>query len=351
MSLITVDVGDFVAVSVQVSPLAIPYELFGLPVVIGDTPVIDVNQRIREYSTINQVAADFGTTSPEYLACAVFLEQQPQPSSIMVGRWASTATAGLLHAATLTPTEQLLSNFTVITAGSFWIAIDGVRHAITGISLASALNLNGVAALIQAQLPAGVTCVWNASFSRFDITSSTTGPASSVSFGAPPTAIGSIAFSNVPANLDTVTIAGTVVTFVSGPPTGNQVQIGSEAATVASLLNFLNNSSDVNLSTCTYNAVGTVIYVVAKASGAGGDSITLAKSSTAITLSGATLAGATGTDISTLLGLTNASGASPLVPGLAARKRAQRRAGRGERLDAMVRGFIREHCGAGDERL
>lgn len=188
MSAISVDISDFVSVDVNISPLAIPYENFGLPLVIGDSGVIDTLQRVRLYSNITGVGQDFGSTAPEYLAAEVFFSQQPQPASLMIGSWARTALAGLLVGATLTPTptQQLLANFTAVTTGSLHIDVDGGTAAdITGVDLSGALNLNGVAALVQTAIDthfAGVSCSWDAVNQRFVIESATTGALSSVSF-------------------------------------------------------------------------------------------------------------------------------------------------------------------------
>lgn len=186
MSALSVDVSDFVSTTVTISPTAIPYSNFGLPLVVGDSSVIDVSQRVRPYSSIIQVGQDFGSTAPEYLAASLFFGQSPQPASIMIGRWAATATSGLLHGATLTATQQLLANFTAITDGSFHISIDGSAHDISSLDFHLASNLNAVAADIQSALrtafsSASITCVWNSAYGRFDIVSGTTGATSAVS--------------------------------------------------------------------------------------------------------------------------------------------------------------------------
>ena len=55
-------------------------------------------------------------------------------------------------------------------------------------------------------------------------------------------------FSGNPANLDTLSIAGTTITFVTGAPSGLQVQIGAtQAITIANLMTFLAASVDANL--------------------------------------------------------------------------------------------------------
>ena len=107
MSAMSVDVSDFVTVQVNISPLAIPFENFGLPLVVGDSNVIDTNQRIRQYTSLLGVASDFGTTAPEYLACVPFFSQVPQPSLVDIGRWARVASSGLLHGASLSATQRI----------------------------------------------------------------------------------------------------------------------------------------------------------------------------------------------------------------------------------------------------
>ena len=270
-----------------------------------------------------QVANDFGTTAPEYLGAEVFFEQSPQPALCLIGRWASGATKGLLHGATLTGLQQQLSNFTSVSAGAFLIYIDGVPTAITGISCGAALNLNGVAADVQAQLPAGVTCTWNSQFTRFDITSSTTGVGSSVSYGAPSTAVGHWTFATTPAIADTITIGTTAIAYIAhgGTPVGAQIALGTDVpTTLAATLTFLNSSADAQVVQCTYVSDGvSKIYAVFKVAGVGGNTFAIAAASTHITASGADLAGGAATDVSTTpFGLTAASGASPPVPGVAA---------------------------------
>lgn len=120
----------------------------------------------------------------------------------------------------------------------------------------------------------------------------------------PVPAKGTATFSTNPVNNDTLTIGGTAITFVTGTPGALQVQIGSTlAVTMASLLSFLNASSDTNLVKFTYTVSGgSVLNISANQfsnsgaqAGTAGNSLTIAKLSTAITLSAATLLGGTGT--------------------------------------------------------
>ncbi len=322
MTLNSVNISNFVNATLTITATATPYQNFSTPLVIGDSNIIDTNERFRTYSSLLGIAADFGTTAPEYLAAQVYFEQSPTPKTCFVGRWARTATHGQLHGASLTATQQLLTGFTAVTSGAFFVSIDSVPYAVSGVNLSSALNLNGVASTLQTALNAlasGTTCTYDSVLARFNIVSPTTGVTSSISYGAAPTAFGSAAFSGQPSANDTITIIGTAVTFVSGTATGNQVKIGTDlATTLASLAAILNGSADTNLVKASYSVVGSTLYAVSKVTGTAGNAYTLVKSSTAITVSGATFTGGSGTDMSTLLGLTSVAGASPPVVGVAA---------------------------------
>jgi hypothetical protein len=105
-------------------------------------------------------------------------------------------------------------------------------------------------------------------------------------------------FSVNPTASDTLTINGSAITFVASGATGLQVNIGSSlAATLANLMTLLNTSADTQLVKFTYSLFGSVLTMTANAANAGtaGNSFTLAKASTAITLGGATFSGGTGT--------------------------------------------------------
>ncbi len=175
-------VNDLISVQVVLSPTATAVRNFGSLLLLGASPVIDTAQRIRQYSTLAAVATDFGTSAPEYLAASLFFAQSPQPSTLFVGRWAQSASSGVLHGATLTPSQQTISNFTAITTGGMNILVDGTAKNLTGLNFASQTNLNGVASVIQTALAASATVTWNAVYSRFDIVSATTGATSSVAF-------------------------------------------------------------------------------------------------------------------------------------------------------------------------
>lgn len=308
--------------TLNLSPVGAQMQNISTLLILGSSDVIDTTERVRSYTSITEVAADFGTTTPEYLSSVLWFEQNPQPTTLQIGRWAQTATAGKLLGATLSSAQQTIATWNAVTTGAFYVVIDGVPLSITGLNFATATNLNGVASTIKTAidlLSAGVNVVWNSTYSRFEFESGTTGVTSSISFLNSPTSTGHFAFAGQPANLDSITLNGTAVTFVTGTPVGNQVAIGGTlAATLTNLLTFLQASLDTQLVKFKYFLVGTTLYVAAATSGSGGDALTIAKSSTNITVSGATLSGGTGTDISTMLAATSTSSGAYVANGVAA---------------------------------
>lgn len=186
----TLPVSRLINVSVNLTPSAAAAQSLSTLLLLGSSPVIDVNERVRSYDNIDEVAADFGTTAPEYLAAVLWFEQSPSPATLSIGRWAHTASAGQLIGATLSPAEQALSVFTAIPDAKFGFAVDGGSVTNTAaIDLTGATSLSNVAALITAQTP-GMVVTWNANFQRFEAMSDTTGPASAVAFLTPPTSGG-----------------------------------------------------------------------------------------------------------------------------------------------------------------
>lgn len=321
------NVSRLIQVTVNLGAIPAVGRAFNCLCIAGDSAVISGAQRIiGPLTSLEAVAsAGFSLTSPEYLAAELYYGQSPKPTNLMIGRWLATATSGFNLGGIQSPTQQVLSNWTAITSGGFKVAIDGgAATNVASLNFSSVTNLNGVASVISTGLTSAslaAVCTWNGS--AFVITSNSTGPGAQAS--------GTITFSANPTANDTVTVNGTAVTFVGSSPIGNQVVIGAnDTITLANLLTFLQQSTDTNISQATYSAVGLVITVLDKTAGVGGNSFTLAKSSSALAVSGADLSGGTapssvsyaiaptsGTDISAMLALTSAT-SQALVAGFAA---------------------------------
>lgn len=171
-----------IAVAVSLTAAGAQAQSINSLLLLGSTVVIDPVERYRDYSSLAGVATDFGTTAPEYLAAALWFQQAPQPTTLKIGRWAATATSGVLRGSPRSAAQQLITVFTAITSGGFTYTKDaGSPVSVTGLNFSAQTNLNGVATIITAGLT-GVTCVWNATFSRFELTSATTGTTSAISF-------------------------------------------------------------------------------------------------------------------------------------------------------------------------
>lgn len=169
-----------IQVSVNLTPQAAQYNNLHSALFLGSSDVIDVSERIRNYSGLSGVATDFGTSAPEYLAAALYFGQSPQPTSLYIGRWAESATKGLNKGKILTTAQKLLATWTAITDGEFKVSVDGAAAtSITGLDFSAQTNLNGVASVIDAAL-AGATVTWDGD--RFRIISATTGTSSSIGY-------------------------------------------------------------------------------------------------------------------------------------------------------------------------
>ncbi len=178
-------ISRLISTTINLQPSAAQAQNLSNLLILGSTDIIDTVQRMRTYGSATEVASDFGTSAPEYEAAVAWFGQSPQPTEVLVGRWAQTATHGRLVGGTISSANQTINIWTAITTGSFSVTIDGTVHPITGLNFSAVTNMNGVASVIQSALPAGVLCVWDANYNRFLIKSSTTGSTSSVSFLTP----------------------------------------------------------------------------------------------------------------------------------------------------------------------
>lgn len=302
-------VSNLVNVTVNLTTPGALGRSFGTLMIAGDSNVINGLERFRSYASIDGVAEDFGVNTPEFQASELYFSQSPTPSSLMIGRWISTATPPLNVGGILSPSQQVIGNFTPITTGDFSININGSNHHYTGLDFSGTTNLNGVATVVNTALSGTATCTWNGS--NFTITDATTGAGSNavgtVHFAANPDfgvqATGTITLSGQPSNGNTVSFNGTVVTFVSSGPIGNQVLIGTDdSATSVNLQTFLAASTDPNLSAATYSTTTLVTTILAKAYGVVGNAYTLTKVGSNIAVSGATLASGVDPDSLTLNG-------------------------------------------------
>jgi len=83
-------VSNVVNVDVIMSPTAATGRNFGSLLILGTSTVIPVSERIRLYTSSEDIGVDFGEDSPEYEAALIYFSQSPRPAQVYVGRWAKT---------------------------------------------------------------------------------------------------------------------------------------------------------------------------------------------------------------------------------------------------------------------
>lgn len=180
----TIPISSIVNVDIAIGAVFPSRAGFGtLNIVTEETGVIGLAERIRSYSTIEQVAADWSANTEVYKCALAYFSQQPKPTSLKVStRYETDQSAELRGGASNT-----LASFTAISDGSFTISIDGSSQDITGLDFSADLSLDDVASAIQIALQAVAsggytlaTCTHDGN--RFFITSGTTGATSTISF-------------------------------------------------------------------------------------------------------------------------------------------------------------------------
>lgn len=97
----TQSLSSIVNVTVQVSPISAVNSAFNLGLIVGDSTVISVADRVKLYSgTDDMISGGWTGTEPEYLAAQIYFSQSPRPDKVAVGRWDTTGTETATQAVT-----------------------------------------------------------------------------------------------------------------------------------------------------------------------------------------------------------------------------------------------------------
>jgi hypothetical protein len=138
-----------------------------------------------EFDDIESVGAYFGTSSEEYARASFYFgwvsKNITRAKKLAFARWTDAAVAARIFG---NKDAKLLSTFTAITNGSANITVGGQLATLTGVNLSTAVDLAGVAALLQTAIRAEAgtqfataTVVYNTSRGSFDFTASVAGAA------------------------------------------------------------------------------------------------------------------------------------------------------------------------------
>ncbi|ENF9150884.1 DUF3383 domain-containing protein [Salmonella enterica] len=113
-----IPVSNAVNVDVIIGPRAATGRNFGSLLILGTSTVIPVKERLRLYSSKEDIGSDFGVDSPEYEAATVYFSQSPRPKEVYVGRWAKTLATGEAGAA-----EKLMDAVNAVMGYTNWYGL------------------------------------------------------------------------------------------------------------------------------------------------------------------------------------------------------------------------------------
>lgn len=170
-----------VRVTVNLQPKAVARRNFGVLCIAGASDVIDPLERVRTYTDIAGVAADFGLSAPEYKAAELFFAQVPRPYILAVGRHVGTASPASLRGGLVADADLDATNWTSLRDGSFGVTINTATVTVSGLDFTGQTNMNGVAGVISAKLATdGATCRWDGT--RFVLGTTATGKGQDIGY-------------------------------------------------------------------------------------------------------------------------------------------------------------------------
>lgn len=138
------------------------------------------------FSTADDVAEFFGSASEEYRVASVYFagykNSFKKPRQVFFGSRVNAAAAAWLRGAKYIGT---LAQLQAVTAGTLDLSINGTSIALTALDFSSATSLSGCATVLQTALAAklpSTTCSYSSQTGAFQITSPTTGEASTITY-------------------------------------------------------------------------------------------------------------------------------------------------------------------------
>lgn len=105
-------------VTVTLSARAAQGRNFGSMLILGDSTIIPITERLRLYSSADDIGDDFGVDSEEYKAAVIWFSQSPRPTQVYVGRWVRTLTSAESGAA-----ETLLQAVNALMDYNSWYGL------------------------------------------------------------------------------------------------------------------------------------------------------------------------------------------------------------------------------------
>jgi len=96
-----IPLNDIVSVALNISPISAVRAGFDLGLIVGVSTVVSAENRVKLYSTIEEMAdAGFEDEDPEYEAAKLYFSQNPRPKKVAIGRWDDTGDETAVEAVT-----------------------------------------------------------------------------------------------------------------------------------------------------------------------------------------------------------------------------------------------------------
>lgn len=143
---------NVVNVSIELTPLPVSEENFSTSLIIGNTegtaalPPIALNERIKFYSSLEEVGSDFGSTDPEFLAAEIYFSQVPTPPRLAIGAYYPNGVGTFLEGGVVINND--LTIITSISNGGFNINVDGTVVEIENLDFSTITTWEDVATIV-----------------------------------------------------------------------------------------------------------------------------------------------------------------------------------------------------------
>lgn len=97
----TLNLNNIISIAEYVTPMSAPRATFNQLLIIGDSSIIDTTERVRQYTSADDMLGDgFANDSIEYLAAQKYFSQRPAPNKLWVGCKSASPAESFLQAIT-----------------------------------------------------------------------------------------------------------------------------------------------------------------------------------------------------------------------------------------------------------
>ena len=160
----TLGIGSIVDVKATIAPPGRIQRGFGRALLLTTDTTLDAGAgRVRVFATMDEVARVFSPGSGPYQAAQVYFSQVPYPRNLVIGRWINTREPARLTGGNPRALEQITGRATVVRGSGTVESLVNIKAITTGtvtflgatasgITFASAADMDGVATLLQAAL-------------------------------------------------------------------------------------------------------------------------------------------------------------------------------------------------------